>query len=57
MLLRHRRTPRPTVRSPEEEFEQLEDIDPSNFDDSANIDNEWWPLKPGTQLIYEGEPH
>ena len=57
MLLKHRRTPRPTVRSPEEEFEQLEDIDPSNFDDSTNIDNEWWPLKPGTQLIYEGEPH
>jgi len=57
MLLRRRRSAADGEISAEEEFEQLEDIDPSNFDDSANIDNEWWPLKPGTQLIYEGEPH
>lgn len=37
-----------------EEFEVLMDLDPSNFDDPTNIDNEWWPLKPGTQYIYEG---
>lgn len=30
-------------------------FDPSIFDDSsATIDNEWWPLKPGTQLTFEG---
>lgn len=33
---------------------------PVNFDrsifgpDSATIDNEWWPLKPGTQMTFEG---
>lgn len=33
---------------------QLEDFDPSNFDDPTNIDNKWLPLKPGTQLVLEG---
>jgi hypothetical protein len=33
---------------------KLLDLDPNNFDHSTNIDNQWWPLKPGTQLIYEG---
>jgi hypothetical protein len=37
--------------SPEKEFE---DFDPNNFDRSTNIDNEWFPLKPGTQFVYEG---
>ena len=37
-----------------EEFQGLLDIDPSNFDHSTVIDNEWWPLTPGTQLVYEG---
>jgi uncharacterized protein YbaA (DUF1428 family) len=35
----------------EEVFEQF---DPDNFDDSTNIDNQWFPLQPGTQWIYEG---
>lgn len=35
----------------ENEFEEL---DPTNFDDPTNIDNEWWPLKPGRRLVYEG---
>jgi hypothetical protein len=27
----------------------------ANFDDrSTNIDNEWLPLRPGTQFVYEG---
>jgi hypothetical protein len=30
------------------------DFDPSRFDDSTNVDNEWLPLEPGTQLAYEG---
>lgn len=34
---------------------EFEDFDPANFgDDSTHIDNEWWPLKPGTRLVYEG---
>jgi len=37
--------------TPEPEFV---DFDPNNFDDSANIDNEWIALQPGTQWVYEG---
>ena len=37
--------------TPEKEFE---DFDRNNFDRSTNIDNEWLPLKPGTQFVYEG---
>jgi len=34
---------------------QLEDFDAANFDEtSTTIDNEWWPLTPGTQFVYEG---
>ena len=33
---------------------KIGDFDPDNFDRSTNIDNEWWPLKPGTQFVYEG---
>jgi hypothetical protein len=33
---------------------RLEDFDPGSFDDPTNIDNPWYPLKPGTQWIYEG---
>ena len=32
----------------------LEQFDPGNFDRPTIIDNQWWPLKPGTQLICEG---
>src|SRR3989337_2532705 len=43
-------TPEPTI-----DFEkQLEDFDPANFDDPTNIDNQWFPLKPGMQYTYEG---
>ena len=42
--------PEPTI-----DFEkQLEDFDPANFDDPTNIDNGWFPLKPGMQYTYEG---
>ena len=31
-------------------------VDPADFDEtSATIDNQWWPLKPGTQLTWEGQ--
>jgi hypothetical protein len=41
------------------------DFDAAQFDHSTDIDNKWFPLKPGTQLAYEGssivderrEPH
>jgi hypothetical protein len=34
---------------------ELRELDPNNFDDSStNIDNEWFPLQPGTQWVYEG---
>lgn len=32
----------------------LEAFDHRNFDNSANVDNKWFPLQPGTQLIYKG---
>jgi hypothetical protein len=41
------------------------DFDPAQFDHPTEIDNEWFPLKPGTQFVYQGssivdegrEPH
>ncbi len=32
----------------------LEDFDPSNFDRPTSIDNQWFPLQPGTKFVYEG---
>jgi hypothetical protein len=40
------RTPRPTP--------QFTAFDPANFSDPTNIDNEWYPLRPGTRWSYEG---
>lgn len=35
--------------------EDLANFDSGNFDESSvNIDNTWFPLKPGTQWVYEG---
>src|SRR5207249_10915614 len=34
---------------------KLEAFDPKSFDGrSISIDNEWFPLKPGTRLVYTG---
>ena len=33
---------------------QFEEFDPNNFDRSTNIDNKWFPLKPGTRYVYKG---
>ena len=34
---------------------KVEDFNPKSFDGrSATIDNEWFPLKPGTRLVYAG---
>jgi hypothetical protein len=30
------------------------DFDPNQFSDPTTIDNQWFPLKPGTQFVYEG---
>jgi hypothetical protein len=40
--------------STEVDFEDLAEMDPSNFDDPTNIDNEWLPLQPGNRWIFEG---
>jgi hypothetical protein len=32
----------------------VEDFDRDNFARSTNIDNEWFPLQPGTQLVHRG---
>jgi len=37
--------------APEKEFE---DFDRNSFDRSTNIDNPWFPLKPGTRWVYRG---
>lgn len=34
---------------------ELEVFEPGNFDDSTNIENVWFPLKPGTRFVYEGK--
>ena len=41
----------PEADSAEPEFVEF---DPNNFDNSTEIDNEWLPLKPGTQWILDG---
>lgn len=33
---------------------KVEGVDPNIFDRSENIDNPWWPLKPGTVKVWEG---
>ena len=45
--------PEATVGSQASE-EEFEDFDPNNFDHPTTIDNQWFPLKPGTQFVYEG---
>lgn len=42
------------VASIESAPEVYESFDASNFSDSANIDNEWLPMQPGTQWVLEG---
>jgi hypothetical protein len=36
------------------EGKDYEPLDIANFSDSANITNQWMPLQPGTQLVFEG---
>ena len=52
--------PTPTAEpepTPEPTFDvegRLEDLNPDNFSDPTNIDNEWYPMEPGIQWVYEG---
>ncbi len=41
-------TTRPAGQATEKDFNR------NSFDRPTNIDNEWFPLKPGTQLVYDG---
>ena len=46
-------TPEPTAgeETPEPEFQEF---DAANFSDSTVIDNEWYPLQPGTKWVFGG---
>lgn len=43
-----------TTGSTEATEQRWEVFDRNNFDQSTTIENEWFPLQPGTQFIYEG---
>jgi hypothetical protein len=43
-----------TVSETEPTEKEWEDFDPNNFSNPTNIDNEWFPLKPGMQYTFEG---
>jgi hypothetical protein len=43
-----------TAQDGERPAKEFEDFDPKNFDRSTHIDNPWFPLKPGTRLVYQG---
>jgi uncharacterized protein YbaA (DUF1428 family) len=47
-------TPEVVIEPTVDYANELENFDPSNFDDPTNIDNPWLPLKPGVQYTYEG---
>ena len=40
--------------APEATEPEFKDFDPSNFDNPTDINNEWMPMQPGTQWVYEG---
>ena len=41
-------------RKSQTSVKEFEEFDPKNFDRPTHIDNEWFPLKAGTRLVYEG---
>jgi len=48
-------SPEATTASETEPTEkEWEDFDPNNFSNPTNIDNGWFPLKPGMQYTFEG---
>lgn len=44
----------PTPEPTEDFVNQLEDFYAAQFDNPTRIDNEWMPLEPGLQYVYEG---
>ncbi len=42
------------LTSSEPTQKEYEDFNSNNFDQSIRIDNQWLPLKPGTQFVFEG---
>lgn len=46
--------PLTTVYGGQTAEKEFEDFNPSNFARSTQIDNAWFPLKPGTRYVYEG---
>ena len=42
-----------TGATPPQEITAI-DFDRANFGASTTVDNKWFPLKPGTQLVYRG---
>jgi hypothetical protein len=44
----------PSGTDPIREALSAKDYDADNFDDPTTIDNEWFPLQPGTQFIFKG---
>jgi hypothetical protein len=46
----------PTATTTNDEYSEASfvDFDPSRFDRSTNIDNEWYSLQPGMHFVYEG---
>lgn len=44
----------PSATATSSEPVEAADFDPANFDPSAAVDNEWFPLTPGTQFVYRG---
>jgi hypothetical protein len=48
------RTPPEAAITSETSEQEFEDFNPNNFDDPTNINNEWFPLQPGTHFVYEG---
>lgn len=44
----------PSASATSSEPVEAADFDPANFDPSTAVDNEWFPLTPGTQFVYRG---
>lgn len=44
----------PPIPAQEDPERALLDFDPGKFTNPTTITNEFWPLKPGTQFVYEG---
>ncbi len=45
----------PIVVAAAEQEKEFEDFNAKNFDRPTTIDNPWFPLKPGTQWVWEGK--